>query len=307
MAQTNPTSDNINDSLQLPYRVKSQNASPHQTEQQRLISQVENSSVYCPLQRDQELFKWLDRQRKSRSSSCIDTLSIADLNKACQFYRMTKTKGRGILQAIPMPVTSTVVKSGSPNHLFSSILTALGHPLASGSHLRDLRLRTHSTLNTYGVKLLIVCNAHDLSYKALNELVIMVDNLKLAVILTGSLYLFERMSASDYMKKRYAHVYNTFLGRYEFLPFFREEMDLLLDSWEEQVLGPLGRKLNLAQVPDLCNRLYERCRGQAEPLYVWLRQIAIDLIENDDMELDVSSLDKIVGRLPPIGALEMKA
>lgn len=73
-------------------------------EQQPEVDHIRNSDIYCPLQRDEALFKWLDIQRDARCSGYIKALNGADLQKACQFYRMKEARRRGVLQAIPMPV-----------------------------------------------------------------------------------------------------------------------------------------------------------------------------------------------------------
>jgi hypothetical protein len=249
----------------------------------------------------------VQQQRDARCSGYIKALNGADLQKACQFYRMKEAKRRGILQAIPMPVVYAEVKQyGAPTDLFLSILAALGHPLAGVGPLRDLRSRTWGTLKAFGVKLLIVGNAHYLSYKSFNELVEMARASKIAVIPAGSLYLDEILTRQS---KRYTDIYNTFLDCHEFVAFSKQETVQVVASWEEQVLVPLERRLNLASVPRLCDSLHDKCNGQAEPLYECLRKIAIYMLENSDTQLNSSSLDVVIlaTRRPPINASVLKA
>ncbi len=306
MAQPNPASQPIDHQLQRSPHPSIEVGSKRLPEQQPEIEHIRNSDSYCPLQRDEALFNWLDMQRDARCSGYIKALKGADLQKTCQFYRMKEARRRGVLQAIPMPVVyAKVDQHGAPTDLFLSILKALGHPLVKVGSLRDLRSRTCGTLKAFGVKLLIVGNADYLSYKSFNELVEIVRGSKIAVIPAGSFYLGEIL---DVKSKRYADIYNTFLDSHEFMSFSKNETFQLVDSWEEQVLVPLERRLNLASIPGFCNSLYAKCSGQAEPLYDCLRKIAIYMLENPDTQLNSSSLDQILGtRRLPIDASVIRA
>jgi hypothetical protein len=306
MAQPNPASQPIDNQLQRSPQSKGAVDSKRSLEQQPEVDHIRNSDIYCPLQRDEALFKWLDIQRDARCSGYIKALNGADLQKACHFYRMKEARRRGVLQAIPMPVVYAQVKQyGSPTDLFLSILTALGHPLAGVGPLRDLRSRTWGTLKAFGVKLLIVGNAHYLPYKSFNELVEIARGAKIAVIPAGSLYLDEILNRQS---KRYTDIYNTFLDSHEFVAFSKIETVQLVASWEEQVLVPLEQRLNLVSIPKFCDSLYNRCSGQAEPLYDCLRKIAIYMLENSGIQLNSSSLDQILAtRRPPINASVLRA
>lgn len=304
MAQPNPASQPIDNQLQRLPQALGEVGAKRSLEQE--IDHIRSSDIYCPVQRDEALFRWFDMQRDARCSGYIKALNGADLQKACQFYRMKEAKRRGVLQAIPMPVVYAQVKQyGAPTDLFLSILTALGHPLAGVGPLRDLRSRTWGTLKAFGVKLLIVGNAHYLPYKSFNELVEMVRSLKLAVIPAGSLYLEEILNRQT---KRYTDIYNTFLDSHEFVSFSKKETVQMVASWEEQVLVPLERRLDLASIAGLCDSLYNSCSGQAEPLYDCLRKIAIYMLENSGIQLDASSLAQILAtRRPPINASVLRA
>ncbi|HEY9858114.1 MAG TPA: ATP-binding protein [Candidatus Obscuribacterales bacterium] len=304
MAQPNPASQPIDNQLKRSPEQELEVNSKRSPAQE--IDHIRNSDIYCPVQRDEALFKWFNTQRDARCSGYIKALNGADLRKACQFYRMKEAKRRGVLQAIPMPVAYAEVKQyGAPTDLFLSILAALGHPLAGVGPLKDLRSRTWGTLKAFSVKLLIVGNAHYLPYKSFNELVEIVRSLKVAVIPAGSLYLDEILNRPS---KRYTDIYNTFLDSHEFVAFSKKETVQLVASWEEQVLVPLERQLNLASMSGLCDSLYTRCNGQAEPLYECLRQIAIYMLENSDTQLNSSSLDVILAtRRPPINASVLRA
>lgn len=306
MTQSNSASQHLDSQLQRSPQFKSDPVANRLPDQQSEIEHIRNSDIYCPLQRDQLLFKWLDDQRDARCSGYIKALNGADLQKACQFYRMQQTRRRGVLQSIPMPVIYAEVKQyGAPTDLFLSILVALGHPLASVGSLRDLRSRTCGTLKMFGVKLLIVGNAHYLPYKSFNELIEIARNSKVSVIPAGSLYLDEILNRQS---RRFADIYNTFLDCHEFTSFSKKEIAQVVATWEEQVLAPLNQQLSLASIPKFCESLYEYCSGQAEPLYDCLRKVAIFSLENPDSQLAASSLDQILAtRRPPISAAQLRA
>lgn len=327
MAQPNPASEPIDNQLQrsanrssaTPSLQREGEVDPKQLsekelevdakrspEQQAEVDHIRNSDSYCPVRRDKALFQWFNAQRDARCSGYIKALNSADLRKACQFYRMKLASRRGVLQAIPMPVVYAEAKQyGAPTDLFLSVLAALGHPLAGVGPLRDLRSRTSGTLKAFGVKLLIVGNAHYLSYKSFNELVDIGRSLKLAVIPAGSLYLDEILNRQS---KRYTDIYNTFLDSHEFVAFSQKETVELVVGWEKQVLVPLQRQLNLASIPGLCDSLYNHCSGQAEPLYECLRQIAIYMLDNSDTQLNSSTLNRILPtRRSPINASQLRA
>jgi hypothetical protein len=119
------------------------------------------------------------------------------------------------------------------------------------------------------------------------------------------LYLDEILNRQS---KRYTDIYNTFLDSHEFVAFSKIETVQLVASWEEQVLVPLEQRLNLVSIPKFCDSLYNRCSGQAEPLYDCLRKIAIYMLENSGIQLNSSSLDQILAtRRPPINASVLRA
>jgi len=305
MAQPNPALQPIDNQSQRAPQSKSAVDSKRSPEQQSEVEYIRNSDSYYLAQRDEALFKWLDIQRDARCSGYITAFNGKDLEKACRFYRMKEAKSRGGLRTIPMPVVyAQVEQNGTPTDLFLSILTALGHPLARGGSLRDLRSRTWGTLKAFGVKLLIVGNAHLLSYKSFNELIEIVRASKIAVIPAGSLHLDEILNRQS---RRYTDIYNTFLDSHEFVSFPKEEIVQVVASWEDKVLVPLERRLNLAS-PDLYGYLHTRCSGQAETLYECLRKIAIYMVDNPGSQLNSSDLDLILAtRKSPIDAAQLKA
>ena len=256
------------------------------------IESIRKSDTYYLSLRDQQLFKWIDFQRDSRANGYAVAVSCADLRKACQFYRLKYVRKRGSLHTIPMPVVyAQVQQPGSPTDLFLAILSELSNPFTGACQLKILKSRTWMTLSYYNVSMLIVGNAHYLSYKSFNELVEITRHLKISVILVGSLYLHEILTRQS---KKYTDVTNTFLDWHEFGSFQKQEIAPLVSSWESQVLDKWERRLNLASDKGVLAILYERSGGQAEALYEMLRKIAIFYLEKPDLTLSVSSLNTIL-------------
>jgi hypothetical protein len=256
------------------------------------IENIRKSDTYYLSLRDQQLFKWIDFQRDSRANGYVVAVSCADLRKACQFYRLKYVRKRGSLHTIPMPVVyAQVQQPGSPTDLFLAILSELSNPFTGACQLKILRSRTWMTLSYYNVSMLMIGNAHYLSYKSFNELVEITRHLKISVILVGSIYLHEILTRQS---KKYTDVTNTFLDWHEFGSFQKQEIAPLVSSWEAQVLDKWERRLNLASDKGVLAILYERSGGQAEALYEMLRKIAVFYLEKPDLTFSVSSLNTIL-------------
>ncbi|PSB14772.1 ATP-binding protein [filamentous cyanobacterium CCP1] len=267
-------------------------------EVQAEVERIRSSEAYKDISRDSALFFWLSLQRDSRSNGYVFGANFADLRKACQFYRMQYVQRRGTLYKIPMPVTYVDVEQyGSPIDLLVAILESLGSPFAKIGLLRDMRSRTFGTLNSFGVKLLIIGYAECLSYEAYNELLRLTRQLKISVILAGSMELREILgNFVNRRSKRYGEIYNNFLDFHEYRAFEKSDIETLLESWENQVLSSWDQKLALKDIPDVPAFLYQRCEGHAETLYEILRKIAIFKLDNPSHQLSKADIENMVSR-----------
>lgn len=290
MAQSEPANQQL-EALNEP-EITDELPSLHKPEISALIERIRKSDSYYQSIRDQQLCTWLDFQRDSRANGYVVAVNGADLRKACQFYRLKYVRKRGSLHTIPMPVVyAQVQQPGSPTDLFLAILSELSNPFTGACQLKLLRTRTWMTLSYYNVSVLIIGNAHYLSYKSFNELVEIPRNLKISLIPVGSLYLHEILTRQS---KKYTDVANTFLDWHEFGSFPKSETASLVSSWESQVLGNWERRLNLATDGVILGILYERSGGQAEALYEMLRKIVIFYLDKPDLTVNVSSLNAIL-------------
>lgn len=257
-------------------------------EVQAEVDRIRSSDTYLNVARELRLFAWLNEQRDSRSNGYVIGVNFGDLRKACQYYRLQYVRKRGNLFLTPMPVAyAEVEQNGALTDLLIGLLEATGSPFAQIGPIQDMRDRAIGTLKNLQVQTLIVGYGEGLSYEAFEELVRIVRKLKITLILAGTLYLSEVFS--NFLKRRgnrHRDVYNTFLDFHEYTGFDKKETPTLMNSWEEQVLGSEATRLNLADIPDVCDLLFDRCGGQAEPLYESLRKIAIWKLDNPELQFD---------------------
>jgi hypothetical protein len=259
------------------------------------VDRIRDSETYTAVTRDQLLFDWLSSQRESRASGFVFGVNFGDLRKSCQYYQMQYVRKRGNLFLTPMPVLyADVEQYGSPTDLFVSITQAAGNPFAGIGSLRDLRKQAIGTLNKFQTRTLIIGYAEALSVEALKELVKMRRDLKISIILAGSMSLFEFFDQLDKQRgQKYKEIRNAFLDCCQYQRFEQNQIETILEGWELQVLGSWSKKLNLKAIPGVPTFLYTRCGGQAEPLYEMLRQIASQTLDEPELQIKTSTLTKL--------------
>lgn len=263
-------------------------------EAQAEVERIGKANTYFPLDRDTELFDWLDDQRDVKLCGYVTSATGSGLLKACQLYRTKYVKRRGTLLEIPATVIYTEINQhGGPTDLYCSILEEIGHPLAHVGTLRDLRSRTWGTIKGYGVKILIIGNADYLTLESFNELIDIFTKLRIPVILVGTYYLGDNILERKNLP--YVRVHDSFLESYEFPNLNEGEVIEVVNDWEEKFL-PENRQLNLTQTESVVSYLRIKSGGLIEPLYDLLRKIAILKIDEPDFELDQYNLTKRFGK-----------
>ena len=256
-------------------------------EAQAEVERLGKADTYVILDRDIALFDWLDDQRDTKLCGYVIGSQGSGLSKACQFYRAKHVKRRGRLLQVPATVIyAEVQQHGGPTYLYYAILGEIGHPLAKVGVLRDLRSRAWGTLKDYGVKLLIVGNADYLKLEAFNELIDLFSKLRIAIALVGTDTLAETL---DRRGSAYRRVHDAFLESFDFLNLTPEDVKEVIEHWENQFL-PVGARLNIAHVSDVCKFLELKSKGRIEPLYDLLRKIAILKIDEPKLKLSSSNL-----------------
>ncbi|MEH1898423.1 MAG: ATP-binding protein [Nostoc sp.] len=258
------------------------------------VERIGKADTYLPLDRDTELFDWLDDQRDAKLCGYVTSATGSGLLKACQLYRMQYVKRRGTLLEIPATVIyAEIDQHGGPTDLYYSILEEVGHPLTNVGALRDLRSRTWGTLKSYGVKILIVGNADYLTLEGFNELVDIFAKRRIPIILVGTYYLSENILERKSLP--YVRVHDSFLEPYEFPNLTEENIIEVVDDWEQKFLPQDGR-LNLAQMDSVISYLKLKSGGLIEPLYDLLRKIAILKLDEPSFELSQANLTRKFGR-----------
>jgi hypothetical protein len=263
-------------------------------ESQAEVERIGKANTYLPLDRDTELFDWLDDQRDAKLCGYVTSATGSGLLKACQLYRTQYVKRRGTLLEIPATVLyAEIEQHGGPTDLYCSILEEIGHPLANVGALRDLRSRAWGTIKGYGVKLLVIGNADYITLEGFNELIDIFSKLRIPVILVGTYYLSDNILERKSLP--YVRVHDSFLESYEFPNLTEEEIIEVVDDWEAKFLRE-NRRLNLTQIESVVSYLRLKSGGLIEPLYDLLRKIAILKIDEPHFELDQYNLTKKFGR-----------
>ncbi|MFN6531039.1 ATP-binding protein [Nostoc sp. ChiSLP03a] len=258
------------------------------------VERIGKADTYLPLDRDTELFDWLDDQRDAKLCGYVISATGSGLLKACQLYRMQYVKRRGTLLEIPATVIyAEIDQHGGPTDLYYSILEEVGHPLTNVGALRDLRSRAWGTLKSYGVKILIVGNADYLTLEGFNELIDIFTKRRIAIILVGTYYLSDNILERKSLP--YVRVHDSFLEPYEFPNLTEEDIIEVVDDWEQKFIPEDGR-LNLARMDSVISYLKLKSGGLIEPLYDLLRKIAILKLDEPSFELSQANLTRKFGR-----------
>lgn len=258
-------------------------------EAQAEVERIGKVETYLLLERDDELGDWLDDLRDLKICGCAIASHDSGLPKACQLYRMQYVKRRGNLFEIPAPVIYIEMdEPATPTGLYRTILGEMGHPLASSSHLRDLRSRSWATLTGYGVKLLIVGNSDCLKLETFEELINLFGKLRITVVLAGSDRLKEVISRKNW---RYLRVHNSFLEFHEYHNLNLLDVAEVVDDWEEKLLKPEER-WHLSSIPGAIEIIQARSEGLIEKVYELLRKIAVWKIDDPSLELNPSNILK---------------
>jgi len=261
------------------------------------INHIANSNPYITTERNSDLYKWLDEQKKSKVCGLVLEDKGSDLSRACYHYFSHSVPQRENLISVPLKVLYVrTSQPGGANHIHIDILNALNRPLNSGT-LRDLRMRVKGILKAYQVQSLIVDDAHVLKRKAMVELIKIYEELKIPVVMSGVYDLEERLSRS----KGYEHINNMFLAVHNYRTLTQDEVASVVAAWEEEVLGLWDEKLNLADDEEIISRLYTLSIGLVEPLYGYLKKIAIAHLENtlNPSSAESIDIDEVIGTTRP--------
>ena len=294
MSKTNLAHTNLESQQQVAASSQPAEEQRRSPEAQAEVERIGKANTYLPLDRDTELFDWLDDQRDAKLCGYITSATGSGLLKACQLYRTQYVKRRGTLLEIPATVIyAEIDQHGGPTDLYCSIMEEIGHPLAHVGILRDLRSRAWGTLKGYGVKILIIGNADYLTLEAFNELIDIFIKMRIPVILVGTYYLGDNILQRKSLP--YVRVHDSFLESYEFPNLTKEGIIEVVDDWEEKFLLE-NRRLNLTQIDSAISYLERKSKGLIEPLYDLLRKIAILKIDESNFKLNQHNLTQRFGR-----------
>ena len=261
------------------------------------INHILSSDPFIKTERDEELHRWLDKQRKFKVCGLVIEDKGSNLSKSCYDYFESLAVQRNNLFSIPLKVLYVRARPpGGAKNIHSDILNVLNRPLNTGN-LRDLRKRVRGTLKSYQVQLLIIDDTHLLNRQAMVELIQIYEDLKIPVIMSGTQELEEILSKS----KKHKHINNMFLRLHQYRTLTIDEVASVVAAWEEEVLTSWGEKEkpNLADNDTIIEELHKSSGGLVQHVYTFMQHIAINQLENtfnSSLEQD-ADIDEVLGLL----------
>ena len=255
------------------------------------IDHILRKSPFIQTERDEDLYRWLDKQRNLKLCGLLLEDKGSNLSQSCYEYfdSLVRQKDNLLLTPVKVLYVRTSLPGGA-NDIHIDILNALKRPLNAGQ-LRDLRKRVRATLKSYQVQLLIIDDAHLLKRKAMVELIKIYEDLKISVVMSGAYDLEERLSQS----RGYEHINNMFLTVHSYRTLTMDEVKEVIAAWEESVLELWEKKPDLAENEAYVHVLYTRSSGLIQPLYKYLQQISIALLENTSEKGINIDIDEVIG------------
>ncbi|XHX77920.1 MAG: AAA family ATPase [Stenomitos frigidus ULC029] len=192
----------------------------------------------------------------------------------------------GAVLLLPVSVVYIRVPSGcTPAQLFVEALQALHRNLKFG-RIGDLRKRVRATLKEYGVKLLIIDDAHYLKLKALRELVQIHELLKIPVVLSGTGELY------DLLKSEWKQVHNSFLSFYPLPAMTIDQTASVVDTWLTSFLGWEEESDLLYE--DVLKKLQEKTGGLTGPLNDTLQKMAVLALKQGLHRIDEKTIHEVL-------------
>lgn len=257
------------------------------------IDHILDANPFIQTERDEDLYRWLDQQRKLKLCGLLLEDKGSNLSQSCYDYfdSLVCQKDNLLLTPVKVLYVRTSLPGGAID-IHIDILNALKRPLNRGQ-LRDLRRRVKGTLKSYQVQLLIVDDAHLLKRKAMVELVKIYEDLKIPVVMSGAKDLDDRLSTS----KGYEHINNMFLREHKYRILEQDEVASVINAWEKDVLEGWDEQPNLAFNEAIVTHLYSQSSGLIQPLYKYLQQIAIAQLEHtlDPTTEEDIDINEIIG------------
>ena len=255
------------------------------------INHILSANPFIETERDEDLHRWLDKQRKLKLCGLVLEDKGSNLSQSCYDYFDSLVVQKNNLFLTPVKVL--YVRTSLPGKAVDvhiDILNALKHPLNNGK-LRELRKRVRATLKLLQVQLLIIDDAYILKREAMVELIKIYEDSKIPIVMSGAYDLEERLSQS----RGYEHINNMFLTVHNYRTLTIDELASVVAAWEEEVLGLWEEKPNLADNEEIIHHLYTRSSGLIQPIYKFLQQIAIAQLELDLFSEEGIDIDEIIG------------
>lgn len=252
-------------------------------------AEIERISIGGPFiitKRDEDLYLWLRDRLDSRTCGIVISAQRSGVSESCQYYRSQHVKYRGSILLLPVPVVYIRVPSGcTPIQLFDAALQSLHRNLKFG-RVEDLRKRVRATLREYGVRLLIIDDAHYLKLKALRELVQIHELLKIPIILSGTDEVYEQLKAE------WKQLHNSFLSFYIFPAMTMDQTASVVDTWLTNFLKWEEETDLLYE--DVLKKLQTGTGGLTGPLNDTLQKMAIQALKKGLYRIDENTFNEVL-------------
>jgi hypothetical protein len=251
------------------------------------IDRINQLSRFITVSRDQNYHNWLDARLKSGTCGVALAEPRCGLSESSQYYQQKQVRYARSVILLPAPIFYIRVPPGcNQRSFFITVLASLHRNLQAGSP-DDLRNRLKATLRQYGVKLLILDDAHHLKLKAFLEVVQLFETMGISIVLSGTAALHQKL-ASDWRG-----LHNTFELEHRFPPLTRAEVSETVYRWTTESLG--WTEESDVTYEDVLKNIDRASRGFSGPLFDLLRMFAVTAVEKGLARIDEATIQEVLG------------
>lgn len=233
-------------------------------------------TCFITTDRASECFRWLDELRILKQCGRIIGPRNVGKSRAALHYRDEDKKRVSYVKAW---------SASSSKRLFSQILKDINHAAPTGKR-QDLRPRLASSLELFGLELVIIDNADNLQKEALLDLKQLFEECHVPIVLVGGKELDDILQDCDLL--------TTFPTLYEFERLECNDFKKTLSTIELDILS-LPESSNLAE-GSIFEILAGRTGGRMGILVKILTKAVLHSLKNGFSKVDESILDKVASR-----------
>lgn len=230
------------------------------------------------------LHNWLEVKRQAKQACRVVGDARTGKTVACDNYRLRHKpiQEPGKLPIVPV-VYIQVPEECSSKELFWNILEYLKYQITKGT-VAELRERTMRALKNCGVEMVIIDEADNFKLKTLADVRHIYDELKIPVVLVGTIRLDTLIGRDDRVDKRFkaCHRFGKLVG---------EEFRRTVDIWEKMILKlPVASNLISKSKLELLRESTGGCIGLLDEI---LRDAGIRSLNKGLPKIDLDTLKEV--------------